>query len=460
MPRDTKDAPVKVGFLTAGSLVVANMVGTGIFTSLGFQVTYLESPFALLMLWVVGGVMALCGALTYGELGAALPRSGGEYHLLSQIYHPSLGFLAGWISATLGFAGPIALAAIAFGEYTSAVYPALSTTHLAAGIVIVTSLIHGTSVRWGSWFQNGFTALKVLLILVFIGAAATADPQHALSVMPAATDWAAVASPGFAVSLVFVSYAYTGWNAAVYIVGEIRNPSRNLPRALLAGTALVLVLYVLLNYVFLYTVPASEMANQVEVGYLSGRAIFGAIGGQVMAVSIALLLVSTVSAMVFLGPRITQAMGEDIPALRVLATTNDEGIPVLAVVFQAVIALAFIYTSTFEQVLIYAGFTLTLMTSLTVAGVFVLRVRRPGLARPYRTWGYPVTPALFLLLNAWVLVYVFIDKPSESLVGLGIVAVGVALYIVSRRLSPALAVQVPTDVQATVDTDASSEAPS
>ena len=448
MARNTKEAPVKVGLLTAAALVVANMVGTGIFTSLGFQVAYLESPFALLMLWVVGGGMALCGALTYGELGAALPRSGGEYHLLSQIYHPSLGFLAGWVSATLGFAAPIALAAIAFGTYTHAVVPSLSVTHLAAGIVLATSVIHGVSVRWGSQFQNLFTGLKVLLILVFIGAAATADPAHALSVWPGAAGWAETISPGFAVSLVFVTYAYTGWNAAIYIVGEIRDPSRTVPRALFLGSALVLVLYVLLNFVFLYTVPASELAGQVEVGYLSGRAIFGDVGGQIMSISIALLLVSTVSAMVFLGPRITQAMGEDIPALRVLARTNDAGIPVLSVVFQAVLALVFIYTSTFEQVLIYAGFTLTLITSLTVAGVFVLRFRQPDLPRPYRTWGYPVTPLLFLGLNTWVLVYVFIDKTTESLVGLGIVAVGMVVYVVSRRVSPSLAVNVPDDVAA------------
>ena len=455
MPRDTENAPVKVGLLTAASLVIANMVGTGIFTSLGFQVAYLDSPFALLLLWVVGGGLALCGALTYGELGAALPRSGGEYHLLSQIYHPSFGFLAGWVSATLGFAGPIALAAIAFGEYTSAVVPALPTSHLAAGIVVLASVIHATSMRWGRWFQNGFTALKVLLILVFIGAAFTVEPSHSISILPSAAAWSEILSPGFAVSLVFVTYAYTGWNAAIYIVGEIRRPSRNVPRALSLGSALVLVLYVLLTFVFLYTVPARDLANQVEVGYLSGRVIFGDVGGQVMSISIALLLVSTVSAMVFLGPRITQAMGEDIPALRWLARTNEDGIPVPSVVFQAVIALTFIYTSTFEQVLIYAGFTLTLITSLTVAGVFVLRWRQPDLPRPYRTWGYPLPPILFLVVNAWILVYVFLDKPVESLVGLGIVAIGLIVYLVSRQVAPSLEVKVPTDVHAESVSDAS-----
>ena len=424
--------PVKVGLVTAASLVVANMIGTGIFTSVGFQVQYLNSPFALLVLWVVGGGMALCGALVYGELGAALPRSGGEYHLISEIYHPSLGFIVGWITVTLGFAGPIALAAIAFGDYITAVFSKLSSTHLAASIVVLCSAIHGTSITWGSWFQNLFTGLKVLLILVFVAMAARADPSHIVSVLPDATGLMELVSPGFAVSLVFVTYAYAGWNGAVYIVGEIRDPQRNMPRALVLGTALVTVLYVMLTFVFLYTVPASEMAGEVEVGYLSGRVIFGDIGGQVMSIFIALLLVSTVSAMVYLGPRVTQAMGEDSRALRWLARTNGRGIPVNSILFQAALALAFIYTSTFEQVLIYAGFTLTLSMMLTVAGVFVLRWRMPEVSRPYTTWGYPVTPLVFLALNAWILVYVFIDKPAESLVGLSIVGAGALLYVISR----------------------------
>ena len=428
--------PVKVGLTTATALVVASMIGTGIFTSLGFQVQYLESPFALLALWAVGGGLALCGALAYGELGAALPRSGGEYHLISELYHPSLGVIVGWITTTLGFAGPIALSAIAFGDYTTAVFSGLSSTHLAAGLVLVCSAVHATSIRWGSRFQNLFTGLKVLLILVFIGAALRAEPSHTISLLPGPDGLQDLVSPGFAVSLVFVSYAYAGWNGAIYIVGEIRNPQRTMPRALLLGTGLVTVLYLLLNFVFLYTVPAAEMAGEVEVGYLSGRVIFGEVGGQVMSLFIALLQVSSVSAMVYLGPRVTQAMGEDLPALNWLATTSDRGTPITSILFQAALALGFLYTSTFEQVLIYTGFTLTLSMILTVAGVFVLRWRRSEVERPYTTWGYPITPLLFLAANGWILVYVFIDKPTESLTGLAIVGVGALLYLGGRMVLP------------------------
>jgi APA family basic amino acid/polyamine antiporter len=250
-------------------------------------------------------------------------------------------------------------------------------------------------------------------------------------VVPDAAGAGELVSSGFAVSLVFVTYAYAGWNSSIYIVGEIRNPKRNLPLSLVGGTAVVTLLYVLLTFVFLYTVPTAEMAGEVEVGYLAGRVIFGDVGGQVMSLFIALLLVSTVSAMVYLGPRVTQAMGEDSRMLRWLATTNDDGIPVNSVLFQMGLALAFIYTSTFEQVFIYTGFTLTLSMMLTVAGVFVLRWQMSEVERPYTTWGYPVTPLLFLAVNAWILVYVFVDKPTESLIGLGIIAAGVLLYFAS-----------------------------
>lgn len=418
----------KVGLLTAISLVVANMIGTGVFTSLGFQVAALPSVFSLLMLWVVGGVIALCGALSYGELGAAMPRSGGEYHLLTRIFHPIIGYLSGWISATLGFAAPTALAAIALGKYTQAVIPQIHGTHLAAAVVIVISAIHAYSVQIGSWFQNISTLFKVLLILLFIGAAFFARDHQSISAWPVMGDLDLISSPGFAVSLIYVSYAYTGWNAAVYIVGEIHDPSKNLPRSLFAGTLLVLILYVMLNFVFLYTVPMNELEGKVEIGFLSATGIFGAAGGELMSLVIAVLLVSTVSAMVFVGPRISMTMGEDMPTLKVLGKKSASGIPVNSILFQLVVTLVFIYTSSFEQLLIYASFMLTLFTTLTVLGVIVLRIKNPHLKRPYRTWGYPLTPIIYLVLNSWIMVYVFLDKTQESLIGMGIALMGLVVY--------------------------------
>jgi basic amino acid/polyamine antiporter, APA family len=427
--------PVKIGLWTATFMVIANMIGTGVFTSLGFQVVDIKSGFPIELLWALGGVAALCGALTYGELGTALPRSGGEYHLLSKIVHPVVGFLSGWVSATVGFAAPTALAAIAFAKYAAAVFPFIDVVGAAAAIVVFFTALHSVSIAWGSRFTSVLTVFKVILLLVFIGAAFRLPAAQPLTALPRAGDFGLVLTPAFAVSLVYVAYAYTGWNAAIYIVGEMEDPKRHLPRALFLGTLVVLVLYTLVNYAFMHSVPFGELAGQIEVGYLSATRIFGATGGEVMALIIALILTSTISVMIFVGPRIVQVMGEDYRLLRPLSFRSDKGIPVYAVLVQAAITLTFIFTSTFQQVLLYAGFTLNLITAVTVAGVFVLRRREPDIERPYRTWGYPWPPIVFLGLSAWSLIYMLLVEPKESLAGLGTLGAGLVLYLVDYARS-------------------------
>ena len=425
-----------LGVPTASAVVIAAMVGSGVFTTLGFQVAEIRSTFAIMMVWLVGGVIALCGAFTYAELGAALPRSGGEYHLLRRVYTPALGFLSGWVSATVGFAGPSALAAMALASYTATFIPGIPENHLAAGVVLGFSLIHASSLQVGTTFQNLLTVLKVGLILGFVGAAFTVDQVQGITLWPQAGDVGLITGPAFAIALIFVSYAYTGWNAAIYIAGEIKQPSRTLPRSLLLGTLTVTALYALLNYVFLRTVPMDELAGQIEVGFLAGVHIFGEAGGQVTAAIIAGLLASTVSAYVFLGPRILMVMGEDMPALTWLSVKSQRGLPVNAFVFQTLVTLAFIYTSTFDQVMLYASILLIANSTLAVAGVYVLRRNEPNLPRPYRTWGYPVTPAVFLAVNIWTLMYVLRTRTFESFVGLVILGVGLTLYAAVQRLTP------------------------
>ncbi|MGH9325034.1 MAG: APC family permease [Vicinamibacteria bacterium] len=422
------DDRAKIGLWTATFMVIANMVGTGVFTSLGFQVVDIKSGFGIELLWVLGGVAALCGALTYGELGTALPRSGGEYHLLSRIVHPLLGFLSGWVSATVGFAAPTALAAIAFAKYLSAVVSGIHVVHTAAAVVLLFTALHCWSIVWGNRFNNILTSLKVLLLLVFIVSAFGVPAAQDVTPWPRAGDFELVLTPAFAVSLVYVAFAYTGWNAAIYIVGEMKDPSRDLPRALFVGTIVVLVLYALVNYAFMHTVPFEVLEGQIEVGYLSATSIFGDRGGRLMSVVIALILTSTISVMIFVGPRIVQVMGEDFPLLRKLSIRNAKGIPVHAVVVQSLITLTYIYTATFEQVLLYAGFTLNLITAATVAAIFVLRRREPHIERPYRTWGYPWTPILFLALSAWSLTFMMVDRPKESLAGLLTLSAGLVVY--------------------------------
>jgi basic amino acid/polyamine antiporter, APA family len=425
--------------LTATCIVVANMIGTGIFTSLGFQVGDLPTGFAIMAVWAVGGVCALCGALSYAELGAALPRSGGEYNFLGEIYHPSVGFLAGWISATVGFAAPVAIAAMAFGTYFSEVVPGANPLILSLTVVTICTLVLLRDLQLGSAFQNASTILKVALILVIIGAGLWVKATQPISFLPTKTDGALILSAPFAISLYWVMYAYSGWNASTYIVGEVRNPSRTIPLSVGLGTVLVMALYLATNAVFLRTTPAAELLGKQQVAVIAGAHIFGAAGAKVMASFICLGLISTVSAMMWIGPRITAAMGEDLGLLAPLARRNARGIPATAILAQFAIVILLLLTATFQTAVNYIQFSLTLCSTLTVLGVFVLRWRRPNLSRPYRAWGYPVTPAIFLAISTWMLVHMLTETSTRrpSLWGLATMALGLAVYFLSAKRVPA-----------------------
>lgn len=415
---------------------MANMIGTGVFTSLGFQLLDIQSGFVILMLWVVGGVVALCGALTYAELGGALPRSGGEYNFLGQIYHPAAGFISGWTSATIGFAAPTALAAITFGTYLSSVFEALSPTWLAVALVTALAATHATSRRASGGTQRAFTYLKVLLIAVFcIMAWTLVDVPTEVRFLPAAGDGALLVSGAFAVSLIYVNYAYTGWNAATYFIDELERPERSLAWVLALGTALVLALYVLLNFTFLYVAPMDALAGEVEVGYIAARFAFGPAGAGVMGVALALLLISTVSAMTLAGPRVLQVIGQDFRAFGALARINRHGVPFVAVLFQSALAIVFILTASFESILVFAGFTLGLNTFFTVAGALVLRRRGAPPAGAWRMPLYPLPPLVFLAITGWTLAYILLERPVEGLAGVGIVVSGAVFYFLSRRFA-------------------------
>lgn len=426
----------KFRFTTVIAIVIANMVGTGIFTSLGFQLLEIRSGFVLLMLWAVGGIVALCGAMTYAELGAALPRSGGEYNFLARIYHPAAGFISGWVSVTIGFAAPTALAAITFAAYATSALPGESSDALrktlACSLVVALTLVHASTRRNSGSLQVIFTILKVSVIVGFCIAAVTfAKVPQPVNFWPAAGDSVLLTSSAFAVSLIYVSYAYTGWNVATYLSSELENPQRTLPGILMTGTLVVMLLYLALNFVFLWVAPMDAMAGQIEVGYIAARSAFGDVGGRLTGLVLALLLVSTVSAMTLAGPRVLQVIGEDFHALRLLSRTNKDGIPSTAIFVQSCLAVLFILTSSFESILIFAGFTLALNSFATVLGVFVLRWRQPDLPRPYRTFAYPLTPLIYLALTGWTLTFVLINKPVEGLFGLGIITAGLLFYFLS-----------------------------
>ncbi len=430
----------KFRFFTVTSVVIANMIGTGVFTSLGFQLVDIRSGFALLMLWAIGGLVALGGALTYAELGAALPRSGGEYNLLRRIYHPAAGFVSGWISSTIGFAGPTALAAMTFAAYLASIFPGevsdLFRKLIAAALIIFMALAHATNYRTSGGTQVIFTNLKIFVIVAFcVLAVIVAGEPQPVNFGPAPGDGALIVSSTYAVALIYVSFAYTGWNAATYLSSEIDNPQHFLPWILIAGTVVVTILYLALNFVFLYVAPMDSMVGQVEVGAIAAETAFGDIGGRFTGLVLALLLISTVSAMTMAGPRVIQVIGEDFPALGFFGRKNRHGIPSLAIYTQSAVALLFIFVTTFESVLVFAGFTMALNSFVAVFGVFVLRRRQPDLPRPYRTFLYPLPPLIYLTVTGWILTFTLLNRPIEALFSLSIIGSGLLFYHVSQRYS-------------------------
>ena len=424
-----------IGVWTASAFVISSMIGTGVFTSLGYQLVDINTAFPILLLWLIGGIISLFGAFSYSELASAFPRSGGEYSILSKVYHPAVGFIGGFVSSTIGFSAPAVLAAIALGKYTVAIFPQLNPTIIASVIILLFNLIHSQTLKYGRLIQDWTTIGKIVLIVFFIISGLLIDSPQNISFLPISNDGSLIMSSSFAVSLVWVSYAYTGWNSTVYIAGEVKNPQKNIHYSLLFSTAFVTVLYILLNFIFLFSTPISEMRGMIEVGFIAGVNIFGDQGGRIVSGGIALLLLSTISSYVFIGPRITQVIGEDFKYLRFFSKVNNSGIPINGFIFQLSISLIFILTSTFEQVLLYAGITFIIINTITVIGVLVLRFYQPALNRPYKSWGYPWTQIIFTISNLWILYFTFKNQPFESLIGIGIILISLIFYFSGHRIT-------------------------
>ncbi|MGK0336845.1 MAG: APA family basic amino acid/polyamine antiporter [Candidatus Azotimanducaceae bacterium] len=362
-----------------------------------------------------------------------------------------MGFVSGWISALVGFAAPTALVAMTFAAYLTAALGenfAVNKQFLAISLVVVLTLFHCRSTQSSAGVQNVFTVIKLLLIVLFCLIVGTNHQNPApVDFSPKADDDLMVFSAAFAVSLIYVNYAYTGWNAVTYITSELDAPQRNLPRVLISSTLIVMVLYVLINAVFLMAAPMDLMRGKIEVGVIVAEATFGREGALVMGVVLSLLLVSTVSAMILAGPRVLQVIGEDYPLFRYFATRSDGGVPARAILLQSGLTIVFISTATFESVLIFSGFVLGLNTLFTVAGIFILRWRDRHQDKQntsaYRTYGYPVTPLIFIGLTLWTLVFLGINRPIEVAFGVGLIAAGFAAYFLAVALGRSIVSEKP-----------------
>ncbi len=406
------------------------MIGTGVFTSVGFQLSSIQNTWSILLLWLVGGILALFGAFAYAELGTHFKESGGDYIYLSRVFHPMAGYLSAWAGLTVGFSAPVALAAMAFTKYL-APFGLEGNVWLAIGIIILIGLMHSFTIRHSSRFQNLSTLVKVLFILclIIIGFFISGNSQNAIRFT---NSWQQeIVQPGFAVSMVYVAFAYTGWNAAAYVVDEIVNPAKNLPKALIGSTLFVAVVYVLFQLALLKNATAVQMQGKEEVTFIAFDNLLGTSGGKWVSVFIAIQLVATISSYLWVGPRVTWAMSMENKLWHPLAKKNKHGIPVAAVWVHVVISIILTLTGSFERVLLYAGFVLQLMASLTVASSLFIKNKKSA---TFRSPLKPLLQVLFLIFNGWVLIFTMVDRPVESLIGLGVLLAGGIIYYFDRPL--------------------------
>jgi APA family basic amino acid/polyamine antiporter len=420
------DSERRLGLSSATALVVANMVGTGVFTTSGLLIADLGSAWLVLLAWVLGGLVALLGALCYGALARHIPESGGEYVFLSRTLHPALGYLAGWVSLLVGFAVPLGALAFAFGQYMSALGGvALASPRLTGTVIIlVAASVHAVSVTAGARAQAIAVGIELVVIALFTGFGMGQLAHEGLH---------NVAAPGrvagLGVALVIVSYSYQGWNAAVYIGGEVAEPRKNLPRALVLGTVLVTTLYLGLNAVFVLGAPASLLAGKVDVGRITALVLGGPRLAKLVSALIAFVLANCISALAMAGPQITARMAADGFLPRVLVVRPGRP-PRVALLAQTAIAIVALWTAAFASMLTYVGFTLSLMTAATVLGLVWERHKRgPALEVP----GWPWVPVVFLVFVVGATAFTVVERPRESLVGLSTLAVGLLAYWLQKR---------------------------
>jgi APA family basic amino acid/polyamine antiporter len=419
----------RLGVVSAAAIVVANMIGVGVFTTSGFAIADLGRREPVLLAWLIGGLLAVCGALCYGALARRIPISGGEYTFLSRTVHPLAGFLAGWVSLLAGFTAPIAASGLGLGVYVAPLLPGdVSGAWLATFAIAAAAAMHGLRLREGVLAQNVAVGLKLALITAFLAFAAPRLPDDVV-VEPL---FAGGLDPtAFAITLVWISFAYSGWNAAVYVAGEVRDPERNLPRALLLGTGVVLAIYLALNAVFLYAVPVSAIAGRPEVAAIAASALGGEPLERAVSLLIALALFTSVSSMVMIGPRVYAQMAEDGLLPRLFASRSE--VPAAAILFQSALSVLVVWVSGLEQLLSYIGFTLGLSAAATVFGLLRLRAREGAAAVPVP--GYPWVPGFYLAMTLWATIFMAWRAPAEAGMGLLTAAAGLPLYWLMRRRS-------------------------
>ncbi len=443
----------QLGLVSATALVVSNMIGSGILTTTGFLAGDLGSTNLVLLIWAVGAVCALAGAFCYSELGVNFPSSGGEYVYLTQAYGPTWGFMTGWVSFFAGFSAPIAAAALAFSDYAGHFFPVLrlmSTQHVigsgaweiklgaaqlvACALIVIFATLNCLGVRRAANVQNVLTSLKVLVIVVFLVAGfAFGDGTWGNFSQSAVRTSQTPVYTQFFVSLLFIYFAYSGWNAATYVAEELRHPARTLPLSLAWGALLVAALYILLNVLFIYAVPLESMKGVVAIGALAATHLFGPTVAGFFSAAMMLSLVATVNAMSTIGPRVYYAMAKNGAFFPAAAKVDPRWhTPVIAIVSQAVCTML-MTMSPFVDLLMYIGLLLNFFAVMSVASLFIFRRRQGWQKLGVVSFAYPLIPAFFVAMGVWITILAFKLRPNISRIAALTVAVGALVYHFSLR---------------------------
>jgi basic amino acid/polyamine antiporter, APA family len=442
-----KDLQRNLGLFPATNIVVANMIGAGIFTTSGLLMSALNDPLLMLALWFAGGIIALCGALSYGELGASMPGSGGEYHFLSELYHPLFGFLSGWVSFTVGFSAPIAAAAMGFSEYFCSALPsvpgwfevigimdtATTKTFLSISVILIFTCIHYFGIKYGALVQNILTISKVALILLLLlagflsGRGTISNFISDTGISSGLSGWKTIG-----LSLMWIMFAYSGWNASTYLGSEIRDPVKTLPLSLISGTAIVMLLYLGLNALYIYSIDPHDIKGVISVGGLAMGKLFGKSAEVLFSLLIAFALFSSLSAFIIIGPRVYYAMAKDGLFFKSAGRLHQRfRVPSNSIILQGIIAIILALSGTFEQVLTYMGFALGIFPILTVTGVFRLRRKSPDAPR---LPGYPYSQIIYVTTGILILGLAFLERPLESSIALLTVIAGVPAYFFFSKI--------------------------
>jgi basic amino acid/polyamine antiporter, APA family len=439
----------RLGPLDASAIVISNVIGVGIFTSPGIIAQIVPHPVGMLTVWLAGGLLAFAGAMAYAELAALRPRSGGEYVYLRAAYGPLAGFLTGWTSFVAGFSGAIAAGAIAVADYLGRFIPAAGVATplvsiplgvatlsvspraiVAIAAILALALIHMRGLGPGRIVQNVLAGGKVAALLVFVAFGLTIGHGTWAQAAPGQ----GVVATSWLLALVPVMFSYAGWNAAAYVAEEVRDPGRNVPRALALGTAAVIVLYLGINALYLYALPVQEIASlnaqgQIAIADAAARRLLGAPAASLLGAVTIVILLGSLSAMILAGPRVYYAMAQDGAFFKSAARVHPRyHTPSAAIIAQALWSCVLVLSGTFNQLLTYTGFAVVLFSGLAVSSLFVLRWRNPNEPRPFKAWGYPVAPAIFVLASLVIVANAIMREPGPSAWGLLLMASGVPLY--------------------------------